>query len=197
MIDRPRIAIAAGAGVALILLLIFVASPDKRPAPTQSKDAKKSSTEDEKNAAGSGSSRNEDQRWQPVSSQELKNTEKSIALTLMVSNESVEVVGSLRRSIPFRFDQMRAGVFRIEVADSQKRVLSIPMELPGLLPQSQAALADENGELTMGDEVFSLKIPVIVVVPDMPTPFTVTIKRPDGSVMGASEIANVINKKAP
>lgn len=198
MIDRPRIALALGAAAVLIFALVFVVRPDKRPGPDQSvNNGETSSSDKNESTARDSPPSGAEHRWTPVSSQALKNTAKSIALTLQVSHSSVEVLGALRRSIPFRFETMRAGVYRIVARDSKNRELSVPIELPGLLPQSQAALADENGELTLGDEVFSLKVPVIVVVPDMPTPFTIRVVNRDGEAMGSAEVAEVKDKKFP
>lgn len=193
MLDRPRLILGAVAALVTVGALLYVARPDSRPvhsASGQSTDGSKAEkNEQEPKLPEAG-------RWQAVSTQELKETTKSIALTLMVSHKSVELLSALRRDIPFRFEQMRSGAFRIEVLDAKQRSLSVPMEIPGLLPESQTALADEKGEVTLGDEVFSVKVPVIAVVPDLDPPFTVTLKGVEGRVLGSAKIPAVKEKQS-
>lgn len=132
--------------------------------------------------------------WQPVSSPELRTTSRSIALTFMVSHSSLELAGALRRSIPFDLAKQRVGRWRLIIIDANKRRLSVPTEVLGLLPKEQSQFADKNGELRIGDQVESLRVPVIAVIPDAALPLTARLQNPEGQTVGECQVKSVRDK---
>jgi len=128
-------------------------------------------------------------RWAAASPGRVRSSPSSVIVFMMVSREGVELGKAQHRSLSFDAAG-RSGEFSVRARGAKGREAVVPLDAPGLLPRGAEALLT-GGELVMGDEVQSTRVPVILTLPDLEAPIELTVLDEFGTVVGRGKVQSI------